>query len=99
MQIICDLRLEREQLKSWLYRFAGIFISVFFLYLAVRQVDLAESIRVLSTVQPGWLIAAMVVYLSNFPLQALRWRRILWNQRSALVKGDHGPGPGRTHGE
>lgn len=50
--------------------------------MAVRRVDLSESVRVLKTVQPGWLAAAMVVYLSNFPVRALRWRRILWSQKA-----------------
>lgn len=33
--------------------------------------------RVLGTVQPGWLVAAGLVYLSSFPVRALRWRLIL----------------------
>jgi glycosyltransferase 2 family protein len=79
-------KLGKHQLKSWLYKCAGIFISVLFLYLAVRQVDLSESARVLSTVRPGWLVAATLVYLSNFPFRALRWRRILWNHKALSLK-------------
>jgi glycosyltransferase 2 family protein len=68
-------------LKSWLYRLAGIFVSVFFVYLAVRQVDLSGSLRALGTVRPGWLVAATLIYLSSFPVRALRWRLILRVQR------------------
>jgi uncharacterized protein (TIRG00374 family) len=68
-------------LKTWLYRSTGIFVSVFFVYLAVRQVNLSESLRVLGTVQPGWLVAAVLVYLSSFPVRALRWRLILRVQK------------------
>ena len=68
-------------LKPWLYRFAGIFVSVFFVYLTVRQVDFSESLRALGTVRPGWLVAATLVYLSSFPIRALRWRLILRVQK------------------
>ncbi|MDQ3428360.1 MAG: flippase-like domain-containing protein [Actinomycetota bacterium] len=64
-----------------MYRFAGIFVSVFFVYLTVRQVDFSESLRALGTVRPGWLVAATLVYLSSFPVRALRWRLILRVQR------------------
>lgn len=74
-------------LKSWLYRLAGIFVSVFFVYLAVRQVDLSGSLRALGTVRPGWLVAATLVYLSSFPVRALRWRLILRVQ-SVLPLGE-----------
>ncbi len=64
-----------------MYRFAGIFVSVFFVYLAVRQVDFSESLRSLGSVRPGWLVAATLVYLSSFPIRALRWRLILRVQK------------------
>ena len=65
-----------------MYRFAGILVSVFFVYLAVRQVDVSESLRALGTVRPGWLVAATLVYLSSFPVRALRWRLILRVQKT-----------------
>ncbi len=64
-----------------MYRFAGILVSVFFVYLAVRQVNLSESLRSLGSVRPGWLVAATLVYLSSFPIRALRWRLILRVQK------------------
>lgn len=68
-------------LKSWFYRLAGIFISVLFVYLAVRRVDVAESIRALRDVQPILLGCATLVYLASFPVRALRWRLILRSQK------------------
>jgi uncharacterized protein (TIRG00374 family) len=62
-------------------------VSVTFVYLAVRQVDLSEALRALGTVRPGWLLAATLVYLSSFPVRALRWRLILRVQRE-LPLGD-----------
>ena len=69
-------------LKPWVYRFAGVLVSALFLYLAVRKVDLSESVRVLGTVQLGWLSAAALVYLCAYPFRALRWRGILRKQKA-----------------
>ncbi|HEV2092706.1 MAG TPA: lysylphosphatidylglycerol synthase transmembrane domain-containing protein [Rubrobacter sp.] len=77
---------EEGYLKPWLYRFAGLFVSVFFVYLAVRQVDFSESVRALGTVRPGWLAAATLVYLSSFPVRAVRWRLILRVQKLLPLK-------------
>jgi len=68
-------------LKTWSYRLFGTLVSVLFVYLAVRRVDLSESVRALGSVRPGWLVAAVLVYLSNFPFRALRWRKVLQGQR------------------
>jgi len=68
-------------LKRWFYRFIGVLISALFIYLAVRKVDLAESLRVLKTVRPVPLGAAAVAYLSAFPVRALRWRLVLQEQK------------------
>ena len=70
-----------------MYRSAGVFVSAFFVYLAVRRANLSESLHVLGTVRPGWLIAATLVYLSSFPVRALRWRLILRVQK-VLSLGD-----------
>lgn len=77
---------EGTQLKSWLYKSSGLLVSVFFVYLAVRGVDLSESVRALGDVQPGWLAVAVLVYLSNFPFRTLRWRGILRNQKALSFK-------------
>ena len=68
-------------MKSWLYSFIGIIASIFFVYLAVRRVDVAESIRALRGVQPMFLGIAILVYLACFPILALRWRLILRAQK------------------
>jgi uncharacterized protein (TIRG00374 family) len=68
-------------LKSWFYRIAGILISIFFVYLAVRWVDLSESLRVLGTAELWLLGVAALVYLSGLPVRALRWRLILRAQK------------------
>ncbi len=75
------LRGRESYLKPWLYRTIGISVSLLFVYLAVRQVDFSESLRALGAVRPGWLVAATLVYLSSFPIRALRWRLILRVQK------------------
>jgi len=56
--------------KSRLYKLAGVLVSAFFVYLAVRKSDFSESVRVLSTIQFGWLSVATLIYLSAFPVRA-----------------------------
>jgi glycosyltransferase 2 family protein len=68
-------------LKPWLYRLAGIFVSVLFGYLAVRKVNLSECLQVLGTVQLELLGSAAVAYLAAFPVRALRWRLSLQAQK------------------
>lgn len=69
-----------------MYKIAGILVSILFVYLAVRKVDLSESLRILGTFHPGWLLAGMAVYLCGFPFRALRWRRILWHQKALSMR-------------
>jgi glycosyltransferase 2 family protein len=69
-------------MKSWLYSVVGIFVSIFFVYLAVRRVDVAESIRALRDMQPILVGMAILVYLACFPILALRWRLILRTQKA-----------------
>lgn len=78
-------------MKPWMYKLAGVLVSAFFVYLAVRKVDLSESVRVLAGVSPGWLLAAMLVYLASFPVRALRWRLILRVQKALSLKEIIGP--------
>jgi uncharacterized protein (TIRG00374 family) len=66
---------------------AGIVVSVLFVYLAVRKVDLSESLRVLGSLDPRWLVAAILVYLLlALPTRALRWRLILREQKPLPLK-------------
>lgn len=73
-------------MKPWLYRFAGILVSAVFIYLAVRRVDVAESLRVLGGVEPWILLAGTLVYLSGLPIRALRWRLILRSQKALSLR-------------
>lgn len=73
-------------LKPWLYRLAGLLVSVFFLYLAVRGVDLLESLRTLGTARLPLLCAAMAVYLLGLPVRASRWRLILHEQKALSLR-------------
>lgn len=73
-------------LRSWLYKLAGIFISILFVYLAVRRVDLSESLQILGSASLVTLAAATLVYLAAYPLRALRWRRILRAQKALSVR-------------
>lgn len=68
-------------MSPWLYRVAGILVSIFFLYLVTRQVDFAQFFRVLKEARPALLGAASLVYLAGYPIRALRWRRILRAQK------------------
>ena len=75
-------------LKSRLYKLSSVLVSVLFVYLAVRRVDLSESLRILGSLDLWWALAGTLVYLFlAFPTRAMRWRRILWNQKT-LPFGD-----------
>jgi glycosyltransferase 2 family protein len=74
-------RKTSDVLKRLLHMSTGAIVSVIFVYLAVRKVDLSESLRVLETVRLVPLGAAAVAYLSAFPVRALRWRLVLQTQK------------------
>ena len=57
-----------------------------FVYLAIRRVDISESAKALGGVKPLWLVGAALVYLASYPVRALRWRRILWNQKELSLR-------------
>jgi uncharacterized protein (TIRG00374 family) len=59
---------------------------VFFFYLAVRRVDLSESLRVLGTARLSVLGLAVLVYLSGLPVRALRWGMVLRSQRELSLR-------------
>jgi uncharacterized protein (TIRG00374 family) len=75
-------------LRSWGYKLVGLLVSVVFLYLAVRRVDLMEALRVLGSLNPLWLLAGVFVYLAlALPVRAQRWRLLLARQK-ALSLGE-----------
>lgn len=55
----------------------GIAVSVIFLYLTFRQVDLQEILVALKSANYIWLIPAFLSMLASHGLRALRWRYIL----------------------
>lgn len=55
----------------------AIAVSGLLLWWAFRDVDLAEAAGYLRAVRPGWLLAAVVVTTSLFPLRLIRWRLLL----------------------
>jgi uncharacterized membrane protein YbhN (UPF0104 family) len=58
----------------------GLLVSGVVIVLLVRQVDVANSIRVLATVDP-WLLGVLAAtYLSTFVLRARRWQLMLNRQ-------------------
>jgi len=63
----------RKHLTLWL----GLFISVLFLYLAMKNVRFAEIRKSLSQVHLPTILWAMVVFMISFSVRALRWNYIL----------------------
>ena len=55
----------------------AISVSALLLWWAFRDVDLAETVGYLRAVRLGWLLAAVVVATSLFPLRLIRWRLLL----------------------
>lgn len=48
--------------------------------------DLSEALRALRDVNPVLLAAATLVFLAGYPVRALRWRRILREQKSLTLR-------------
>lgn len=55
----------------------AISVSALLLWWAFRDVDLAETMGYLRAVRLGWLLAAVLVATSLFPLRLIRWRLLL----------------------
>ena len=55
----------------------GVAISVVALFLAVRQVDLDGTAKVISSAAPGWLILMLALQLADVTMRGLRWQRLL----------------------
>src|SRR5215213_5598418 len=77
----------RTSMRFRPYGLAGLLVSVIFVYLAVRKVDLLESLRVLRSLDLRWVVASMLVYLLlALPIRGLRWRLILREQKLLTLK-------------
>jgi len=64
-------------LKAYWQLIVGIFISVLFLYLAFRKVDLAQMGRAFRAARYGYLIPAAAVLFVSHWLRAIRWQYLL----------------------
>jgi uncharacterized protein (TIRG00374 family) len=58
-------------------------LSAILLWWAVRDVNLHEALGYLRSVRIGWLLAAVAVATSLFPLRLLRWRLLLRREDGA----------------
>ena len=63
--------------KNW-KRFAlGLVLSLFFLWLAFRKVELGEVVAQIKTISLGWLALSIAVTYVNLVVRAWRWRYLL----------------------
>ena len=69
-------------MKRWIY-WVGIFISVFFLYLAIRGLDLAYVWESIKTIDLIWFIPGIVFFFAGVFVRAYRW--------SVLLAGEQRP--------
>ncbi len=58
-------------------------LSALLLWWAFREVDLAEALGYLRAVRLGWLLVAVLVATSLFPLRLFRWRLLLRREDGA----------------
>ncbi|HMU60553.1 MAG TPA: lysylphosphatidylglycerol synthase transmembrane domain-containing protein [Gemmatimonadales bacterium] len=61
----------------------AITLSALLLWWAFRDVNLAEALGYLRAVRLGWLLAAVLVATSLFPLRLVRWRLLLRREDGA----------------
>lgn len=63
-------------MKRWIY-WVGIFISVFFLYLAIRGLDLEHVWESIKTIDLMWFIPGILFYFTGVLVRAYRWSILL----------------------
>ncbi len=54
-------------------------LTVFFLYLAFQNVDIAESLNLISNISITWFLIFLLVFSFSHLLRAIRWQVILWS--------------------
>lgn len=64
--------------------YIGLVISLFFILLALRQVDLADIVQAIQRTNVFWLLAALVFYWVEILMRILRWKRILISVDSTI---------------
>jgi uncharacterized protein (TIRG00374 family) len=55
----------------------GLCLAVLFAYLFMRQMALGELLTLLTSVQPGWVMAALLLFLLGYCARIARWRLML----------------------
>jgi len=71
-------------MKRWMF-WLGICISAFFLYIALRGLDLSALWASIKTIQTIWLVPGILFYFLGVFLRSQRW--------SILLKGKYSPKP------
>jgi len=63
----------------------GILVSVFFLYLAFRKIDVEEGKKALKMANYYWLLPAVISYMFGFLIRGIRWRYLLLPMKKCKI--------------
>ncbi|MBI3943820.1 MAG: flippase-like domain-containing protein [Chloroflexi bacterium] len=77
--------------RNYLLAVLGILATVFFLYLALRNLDWSHLAEVLATINYAWVLPALGCQLLGYWLRALRWHEILKPTRTVPASRLFGP--------
>lgn len=72
--------------SPWARLLIGITISVVFLAVTLRNIDLGKAAEAIGHSAPAWLAAAFVIVMVDLCLRALRWHVLLINVEGATAK-------------
>lgn len=64
---------------------AGIIISVFFLYLVFRRVDLREAVRIISAANIWYVLLVIFLVIPGFLARSFRWKTMLRDYRDVPI--------------
>lgn len=70
--------MKRSSIMIWV----GASISLLFLLFVLRKIDFEQLLEALSSLQPGYLVAAVLLTFVSYWLRAVRWRYLLIHERS-----------------
>lgn len=65
-------------MRKYLQLIIGTAISLFFLYLVFRRVELSKFLLAFKTADYNWVILAATLLMLHFLLRILRWKVLLW---------------------
>jgi len=82
-------RLARRLSAPWLRWSFGLGLGGLLLWLAAREVDLAQVGRVLAQADPVWVVVAVVSVLLSIVFRSLRWQMLLAPGQPAHVRLPH----------